>query len=329
MFRWGLIALGLVFVWGGIDNHLNYSDTINETALNVGLGELKKIIQADETKYVSYQGAIAPGGRIYRSYLEIPRYSAYAPRDVQSVSAESLRATATVNRYLGSQVEIDSPLASSYIELQLIREEGSDRSLQGMSIIAPLAGSSSRLWVLSPWFSSGDAADKDAWLQKQSYSGRLAKLGDLNSNVQALKKNVAEIKSLFSRQHGQVVPSDALVILGHRPMMLAGDVRKAKYHALVAETDAMLYVETTDEQLSKIRQSGKLTGVLKPTDSRFYSGFRRVLDGMDLPARIGILSEESGKQVNEDNLRVTLIGVLGGLAMLALGGFLIRRGSQK
>jgi len=44
MFKWGLIILGLIFLWGGIDNHINYSDRINETSEVVKLETLEKYV---------------------------------------------------------------------------------------------------------------------------------------------------------------------------------------------------------------------------------------------------------------------------------------------
>ena len=329
MFKWIVIVIGLFFLWGGIDNHLNYSDSINEDAIEVSFPELEKLIQGKEKKFITYRAGLDEAGRIYPSYLEQPPYAAYSPVEPQEIPLEKLANPQILEKFLGAQVDIQSAVQGSFVELQYIHKEGSERNLTATAVLAPLNGSGLRVWVLSPWFRSGEENKKVDWLRQQSFTGRLTKLSDLNENFDSLDKSVNDIRNRYSESSGQVIPFDALVVLSNRTKMVDSDASRVKYYALVEETDLLLYVETNDEQLAAIEATGVITGILKPVESRYYRDFARVLGESEFPQRIGIVSQESAKTVNEENLRATLIGVIGGLCFLALGGFLVLRSSKR
>jgi hypothetical protein len=329
MFKWVLIILGLFFLWGGVDNHINYSSNINENAIEVNITELKNIVAGNQNKYITFNGTVANNGRFYQSYLEKPKYASYPPRDVQKLSTSQLTNSELVSNLMGSQVEINQSLEQMYIEVQLIQEDGSDRNLQGVSIIAPLQGTSSSIWVLSPWFNANENDLKQQWISKRKHSGRLSKLADLNINVKNLKKNVSEIKSLYSTKQGQFIPANALILLDHRPMMYESDLPKTTAFALVEDSDNAIYLEMTNEQISNIEQGDKITGIIYPNQSRHYYEFKNILKLLKFPERIGIIKQQSGKDENEAHDNTTKIGIVGGLIMLLFGGFLVYKNKEQ
>ncbi len=322
MFKWGLIFLGIFFLWGGIDNHLNYSDNINEKAETINFDKLEKLLTNKETRYIRYTGNLDPTGQIYPTFINRPKYTSYGLREVNNLSASSLLKNEAINEYLGSNVKVDLPLDSTQIEIQYIREKGNTSTHQSSTYIAPLAGTNGAIWVLSPGFNMTEKEKQAEWLSKKSFTGRLSRLSDLNANVEKLSKNVGEITSLYTQKTSNYVSPNAVVILANREMAREGDAKVIKYYNLVEDTDLLLYAEISDSD--KI-EKGSISGILNPKDSKYYAGFKTALDESSLPPRIGIISQETGKEINEDNLRVTKIGIFGGIVMILLGVFLIRR----
>lgn len=325
MFKRILILVGVFFLWGGFDNYFNYSEEINEEALDLSFSKLEEIIRGDEKTYIRYEGSLDPTGRIYRSFLKRPPYSGFAPRDVQELSLSELSDPREVQRHLGALIQVNGSFDSAHIVVQWIREKDGERLLQGVSVLAPLAGTRSSVWAMSPVFRPDDSEKKNAWLSKPAHTGRLSRFSDLDVNVKNLENSFEEISQKFLQAQSQYISPSALLLLGHRPMMLEGDLPREKFYALVEETDLKLYVRVNEAEAAEIEKSGEIVGVLDPEESSEYADFRRVLLEDSFPKRIGIVTGKSGKELNDKNFKVTMIGIVGGLLMISLGGYLLAR----
>lgn len=328
MFKWGLIALGIVFLWGGIDNHVNYGSALNETAEQTSVGKLGALIAKDEPRFVHFSADLQDATRIYPSYIERPKFTGFSPTEVSTVRLKDLRGK-TLKPYLGSVVELALSLEGLQIELQTIREQGDERTLLGSMIMAPLRGTASRVWALSPTFGDYDDDAKARWLHKSAYTGRLSFLRDLNVNVASLEHEVEEVVRLANKESRNGVPADALVLLGHRPQMSAADEQKIDYYLPVGGSDNRVFIKTNPLKEEAMRSAGGVTGILRAENSRFFSGVETILGGTKLPSRIGIVSLETADDVNTEHTNTTLIGVIGGLLMMGLGSLLVRRSGRQ
>ena len=88
---------------------------------------------------------------------------------------------------------------------------------------------------------------------------------------------------------------------------------------VVRDVDNSLFVKTTNDKEASVVANNVITGVLKPKEGRYYSGFAKPLGLESLPRKIGIISMESGKEVNEDNFYYTKVGVIGGFLFIGFG----------
>ena len=200
-----------------------------------------------------------------------------------------------------------------------------ERTLLGTMAAAPLRGTASRVWALSPTFGDYDDDKKAEWLRQSTYTGRLSYLRDLNINIPSLKHEAEDVIRLANKESSQGVPRSALILLGHRPRMRAADEPKIGYYLPVQGSDHRVFIKTNKINEDKMQASGTVTGILRSKDSQSLAGIGTVLDGVNLPSRIGIVALESAAQVNAEHPNTTLIGVVGGLLMLGFGTLLIRR----
>ncbi|MCZ6803045.1 MAG: hypothetical protein O7D86_03690 [Proteobacteria bacterium] len=166
-------------------------------------------------------------------------------------------------------------------------------------------------------FNSDEAAKKD-WLNQTSFTGRLSELKNLNKNYK-LRHKLSDLKSTYSQGGSGNIPYDALMIDTFIVAMSENRKNKTECHVVVKDTDASLFVKTTKNQEASIVTNNVITGVLRPKESRYYSGFKNVLGVSSLPRKIGIISMESGQEVNEDNFFITKVGIIGGLIFIGIG----------
>jgi len=324
MFKWGFILLGLFFLWGGIDNHLNYSDPVSEDAKIVDYDGLLQLIRDGESQYISFDGKLDQTGRIYTTYHDYPPYTQFAPWDIQKLDPLSR----DLDEYLGAVVEMSLGIDRTVIEMEsaLINEDNQKTS-SSIKLAAPLMGTQAAVWVMSPPFRQSEEDKKNEWLAQRSFTGRMTRLNDLNRNNPKLQHKVSELKSTFSQTGGGFIPSAAVILDTY--IFPVSDKRRAKfkYYALIEDTELALYVDIIEKDEADIANSGKISGVLKSYESKSYAGFAKVL-GDSLPKRIGIVSMGSGKDFNEDNFFYTKVGVIGGLIFLGIG-LLIGKLSKK
>ena len=149
MFKWGFILLGLFFLWGGIDNYINYSDPVNENPEMVDTSKLKQLIAGTDKHYISFSGSLDPNGRLFSTHLDYPAYTRYAPWDIQSIEPGSIKAS----DFIGTIVEIALPVAGDYIEMETMRvTEDNVKTASSIRFMAPLMGTNGKIWVFSAPF---------------------------------------------------------------------------------------------------------------------------------------------------------------------------------
>ena len=279
----------------------------------VDTSKLKQLIAGTDKHYISFSGSLDPNGRLFSTHLDYPAYTRYAPWDIQSIEPGSIKAS----DFIGTIVEIALPVAGDYIEMETMRvTEDNVKTASSIRFMAPLMGTNGKIWVFSAPFNSfnSDETAKKEWLNQASFTGRLSELKNINKNYE-LRHNLSDIKSTFSKGGGGNIPYDALVI----DTYIGGLSESAEYHVAVEDTDASLYVKTTKDKEASVVTNNVITGVLQPTESRYYSDFKEVLKLSDMPRKIGIITMESGSEVNEDNYFYTKVGIIGGLIFIGLG----------
>ena len=324
MIKWTSIVLGIVFLWGGIDNHLNYSAHVNEDLETVDFGGLERLIAGNEKHYISFAGSLDTEHHIYSTHLDYPKYTKFAPWDVKTVRPS----TRKLSNYLGATVQIYVPIEGNYLELETMRvNEDNEKTASSVRMMAPLMGTGGRIWALSPPYQGFDKTDQEAWLRKGEFKGVMSELEKINDNYD-LRHQLADMRRSYSEGGGQTIPYNAYLIDTYVYELSGEAQKKFEYHVPVNGTEASLYVKTTKDKEAGISRNGVITGVLQPNDSRYYFGFQKVLDLSGLPGKIGIISMESGQQVNEDNFFYTKVGVIGGLLFIGFGVF-IGRSSRK
>ena len=192
------VALGIIFLWGGIDNHVNYSSSIKETAEQTSVDKMDVLIAKKEPRFVRFAADLQNAKRIDPTYIKSPAFTAFRPTEVSTVNLKDLVGK-TLKTYLGSLVELAATLEGLQIEMQTIREQGDERTLLGTMVAAPLRGTASRVWALSPTFGDYDDDKKAEWLRQSTYTGRLSYLRDLNINIPSLKHEAEDVIRLANR----------------------------------------------------------------------------------------------------------------------------------
>jgi len=317
MFKWGFIMLGLFFLWGGIDNHINYSNPVNENPEIVDVGSLKQMIAAEDKHYIRFSGSIDANGRLFTTHLDYPAYTRYAPWDIQSI----VPGRKSTSEFIGAIVEVALPIAGDYIEMETMRvSEDSVKTASASRFMAPLMGTNGNIWVFSAPFNSfnSDEASKKEWLSQAGFTGRLSELKNINKNYE-LRHKLEDLNSTYSNGAGDNIPYNALVIDTYIEGMSEGRKNKIEYYVAVKDTDNSLYVKTTKDKEASMVANNIITGVLQPKESRYYSGFKKALDLSSLPGKIGIITMESGQEVNEENFFYTKVGIIGGIIFIGLG----------
>jgi len=324
MIKWGSILLGIVFLWGGIDNQINYSDPVNEDPETVDPGRLNQLIAGDEKHYVSFPGSLDFEHRIYSTQLANPKYTKYAPWDVKSVNPTNRN----LPDYLGATVEVSLPIQGDYLELETMRvNEDNEKTASSVRMLAPLMTTAGRIWALSPPYRGSEKEKQDAWLKQTSFKGVMSQLERIDENYE-LRHQLADIKSTYAEDNGGFISYNAFLIDTYVYELSETAQNKIEYHLPVRYTDASLYVMTTKDKETSLAASNTITGVLQPKESRYYFGFQEILKLSGLPGKIGIISMESGQDVNDENFFYTKVGIIGGLLFIGFG-VLVGRLSKK
>ncbi len=326
MMKWIFIALGVVLISAGIGAYLDgTTNAINEDAIVVDVQKAISMLDDPDRHFVTVTGKLDDSKHFYPTFIKQPEYSDFLPWEVQDeiISASNFNRE-NINAYLGAHVKVDMVLEPSYMEIQYIREKHGDKTLISRTAIAPFKGTNRRLWILSPGFHY-NSPDKKKWLSQTSFTGKVSRFSDLDKNVKNLEYSESQIRSFVQRKMNGHIPTNAILLLAHRGIYPERDKQRLKYYVMVEDSDRMLFVKTNLAGEAAINDSGKITGILDDRNSYAYQELTGSVGYGKQPERIGIITTETAKEVNDEAKDASLVGFIGGSIFLLFSFFLFRR----
>lgn len=179
----------------------------------VTVAEAEQNVSEQWDATISLEGELDLAGTIHGTGLSEPEATPHPPDKPVVLDAALLADTARLASFAGAPVVVEG--AAEGKPLRFEYESDLDFGVfagKNVLLLAPLAGTSGRLWIASRWLPAAKESDEgQAFFARKRFEGRLALLKNLSSNL-ALAPDLDKIQEAAAPA-GQPVPAaDALVI---------------------------------------------------------------------------------------------------------------------
>jgi hypothetical protein len=310
-FSIGLILGGAALICWGVVACVR-RDLLAGRPERMSVEQARKLVEEDGLRYVCVEGVVDPFRAVHATGLERPRYTPFPPQNPKDIARAA--APGDLEALLGAVVQstdvrLDRRIASLSV---LLRQAGEEARPYTKRLIAPLSGASYRVWVMS-WPFVADEPAAERWKSRTRFEGRLCRLSDLNVNRPDLEHNVSDLIKFYWQRYSIVVPKDAVVILADRQQR-----EQQPCYLPVQGAEGTLFVELQEPAQRRTLNAGRITGILRPSDSGEYGHFGTVL-ARRLPRRIGIITLQAPWEHNWAEMRYPLVAVLSGMVLAAVG----------
>lgn len=315
IFRYGLMLLGIFILYKSIVGWITY-DRVDETAQTVSVGEATSMVADGGVHYITMNATLDTDRRLYKTGLSKPTYSTH-PTNTEFVMGEAGSPTlGELHEYIGCLVTVPGyidPDATGIMEVRRI-EEGqteAEGEVTREKYIGPIMGTNQQVLALSPAFYNPN--DAEPWYTQSAFCGRLSRLGDIEYNASGVTEDVSSIIMHLS-SWGVYANNDTLVLLTEHDRTMNYNTHLVP----VIGCNDTLFVEVDDQLERDIVTSGTVTGLLKSRSSRDESGMAEAL-GISMPARIAMITDESGADYNTGMSSLYQFGIMCGLFMFGFG----------
>ena len=321
MFRWGMLILGVASIVLGLTGYLS-SPAIPVEPSRLSMAEAIEVLQDRKLTAITLDGKPDFSNKLYRSLSRRPAYTSRSPAKTYALFEHGKLEIIDLTSFLGVRVRLEQPLDSGSIAIQVTRKRTLTKDkVQSERLLAPVAETEPRIWVLSPVFYANDPA-RTSWRLRRSFEGIFTRVIDIEENVSSytMDFDLAELRRIASTELNTVIDDDSFLVIEGEDQESSG-----LYRVPIEGSKGALFVSPFYEGQARPdwAENGPVTGVMwawdaEPHDKR---NLGRILD-IAIPARYGVIHHD---ETAEEHNRKTTTGLkifAGGGAVLAVMGLI-------
>lgn len=286
-----------------------------EAPQNITPKEAALLVKDDVYHYVSISAGVDTEQKIYNTVLRRPLYTSRDTSKQYDITEAITLHHEELPSYLGCITTAQIPSLQNLVSLRTVSTRtGKKDEVLSERLLVPLQGTQNNIWVLSEIFKKGDSS-QGGWLDRQSYTGVLTYMKDINKNVPypALDQDWDKIRDFIGKESSIAVNDDTLLIITDFD-------KDFQPYTIMPVNDTQNSIFAVVHKGEEQKVSNTVTGIFRAWDLEMYKEFPAVL-GKELPARIGVIDLMTAQEYNEKHAQsahnVMLTGeILMGISLL-------------
>ena len=182
MIRWLMSIIGVgAFIFSLLGRYA--LPPLPETPENITSQQAIALTQQKAYHYVSIDAGVDTDQKIYNTVLHRPLYTSRNTGKCYNLTEAVATLSEDLKSYLGCIVAARIPSDGDTVSLRTVSTKtGEKDKVLKERLLAPLAGTRNRVWVLSETFRKGNEG-QGLWMHQTSYTGVLTLMKDVNDNV--------------------------------------------------------------------------------------------------------------------------------------------------